>query len=151
MPVRDAGEAITPASHGRPDRWIRHVCGVFVGSLCVRAWVFGQGLHECLERGGPALPVRASGVVGDGHDELLPEWLPVAAQRVLGDRGREREHGALPGRVEGEFTAAAGQVQPDRLSGVLISPPAFHRVRRPVPLSPAIQKKRQRRRAAHLR
>jgi hypothetical protein len=31
----------------------------------------------------------------------VPEWFPVAAERVLDDRGRQREHGALPGGVEG--------------------------------------------------
>ena len=36
---------------------------------------------------------------------------PVAAEGVLDDRGRQREHDALPGCVEGQLAVAAGQVQ----------------------------------------
>ena len=65
-----------------------------------RGW-FGQGGHERFERGGPALPVGTARFGGDGLDELLPERFPVTAEGVLNDRGRQSEHGALPGRVEG--------------------------------------------------
>ena len=72
----------------------------------------GQGGHERFERGGPALPAGAARSGGDGLDELLPERFPVAAEGVLDDRGRQREHNALPGRVEGQLAVTAGQVQP---------------------------------------
>src|SRR6516225_6287 len=73
--------------------------------------LFGQGPHECFECGGPAFPVVAAGFGGDGCDELLPERFPVAAERVLDDRGCEREHGALPGCIESQFPVASGKVQ----------------------------------------
>ena len=66
---------------------------------------------ERLERGGPAFPVWAAGLGGYGLDELLPEWFPVAAERVIDNRGREGEHPALPGCVEGQLAVPAGQVQ----------------------------------------
>jgi magnesium transporter len=72
---------------------------------------FGQGLHERFECGGPAFPVGTAGFGGDGCDELLPERFPVAAERMLDDRGCQREHGALPGCVESQLAVAAGQVQ----------------------------------------
>jgi hypothetical protein len=82
------------------------------GSCSVGAWMFGQGGRESFERGGPAFPVGAFRLGGDSLDELLPERFPVAAEGMLDDRRRQREHGALPGRVEGQFAVAAGQVQP---------------------------------------
>ena len=44
-------------------------------------------------------------------DELLPEWFSVAAERVIDDCGREREHPALPRCVEGQLPVPPGQVQ----------------------------------------
>jgi L,D-peptidoglycan transpeptidase YkuD (ErfK/YbiS/YcfS/YnhG family) len=70
-----------------------------------------QGLHQCFEGRGPAFPVGAARLGRDGRDELVPERFPVAAERVLDDRGRQREYRALPGRVESQLPVAARQVQ----------------------------------------
>ena len=70
---------------------------------------------EAAEDARPCPGYRPRGAVrfgGDGLDELLPERFPVAAEGVLDDRGRQREHDALPGCVEGQLAVAAGQVQP---------------------------------------
>jgi hypothetical protein len=64
-----------------------------------------------------SFPTRGGRVGGDGCDELLPEGFPVAIKRIFDDFGRGREHGALPGRVEGQLAVAAGTSSPDRLSG----------------------------------
>ncbi len=69
-----------------------------------------QDFHQRVERGGPAFPVRAAGFVRNGLDELAPEGFPVAAERVIDDRGRQREHCALPGSVEGQFPVPPGQI-----------------------------------------
>src|SRR6202023_1453806 len=61
---------------------------------------------------GPAFPVGTAGLGRYGLDELAPERFPVAAERVLDDRGGEREHRALPGCLEGQLAVPAGQVHP---------------------------------------
>jgi hypothetical protein len=57
------------------------------------------------------LPVGGSRGRPRWLDELLPERFPVTAVGVLDDRGRHREHRALPGCVEDQLPVAAGPVQ----------------------------------------
>ena len=71
-----------------PYRRIRHASLVAPGRVAsCHGWLwFRQDLDERLEGCGPAFPVGAVGLSGDGRDELPSKWFSVATECVLDDR-----------------------------------------------------------------